>query len=567
MYQSDSFRHVGAIQKLIVAAVCLALASSCAIDPKTGRPSFKEMFASDDPCSSNARNIGIGIGAVLGMVIGNQVKHSNSARVMGGVAGAMVGGLIGADMDRRRCELTKIAKQNNLDMQFEEIKTSQMVDISDSQVAAATPKKPDGPDQLVGMKVSLKDNGQQFMSGSEELTPEALAYFSQIADQYSYEQQKKLLSPSASKEDTAAIESLKSNRVLLIGHTDDTGSSTLNADLSERRAMTVAKVFEERGISQEQLFFQGAGETLPMADNRTEDGRAKNRRVEIIDLTDDITLQGYLAARKPALAYYRNSPANVTTASIPHVAETKVPDAPGTKQMAKNSVSSESSRKGSPVDPRTSPSLNQKAKTRSKSVTSAPAANMAVVFDFGGEPVGNRLMSVDIGNLPSTSGVFSIISSAHADEPMAGSCAQDRPRISHGVKSLKDGKEFSSSDYLPGHNLYDTSWADMVNGQLVTLQHVAVLRDGGAPARRPQLQVYRDYKGNVGAKPSYSSVPEVNTYRGDKAVLYRVFVNGPMRCMDIVIPNRNPVEAPESQLYFDRGQTLYTASFNPKVAK
>ncbi len=62
-------------------------------------------------------------------------------------------------------------------------------------------------------------------------------------------------------------------------------------------------------------------------------------------------------------------------------------------------------------------------------------------------------------------------------------------------------------------------------------------------------------------------MPEVNAYHGDKGVLYRVFVNGPVRCMDIVILNDKPIEAPASNLYYARGQAMYMASFNPKLAK
>lgn len=589
MNKMGSFQYAGIVQKLIIAVLCAALVSSCAIDHKTGQPSFKETFASDDPCSNNSRNIGIGIGALAGIVLGNQVKHSNSARVVGAAAGALVGGLIGADIDWRRCELVKIAKQNNLDMQFEDINNSQMADTSDDQ--AATPKESDNSDQpvgmkvsvigngrqfksgsealteniktslmpyavdpqaatskksdRVGMKVSVKDNGRQFMSGSEALTSEALGYFRQIADQYSHDQLKNRLSPSASKEEVEAVESLKGKRILLVGHTDDIGSSALNADLSERRAKAVAKIFEERGISKEQLFFQGVGETLPMADNRTKEGRTKNRRVEIIDLADNINLQGYLATRKPALAYYRNSPANVIAASTTPASETKVFDERtyGMKQSTKNSDSTASSRNDMP---------------------DVGAFGAAAAIDFGGEPVGNRTKPVDIGKLPSATGVFSIISSAQADEPMAGSCTQDRPRVSRGVKSLKDGQEFAPRYYLRGFS--DVTWSGMANGQLVTLANVAVLKDGGTPARHPKLLVYRDYKGDVGAKSSYSSAPAVNAYRGDKGVLYRVFVNGPLRCMDFVVPNNRPMDA-STNLYYDRGKTLYMAFFNPKITQ
>src|SRR5205823_2690461 len=93
--------------------------------------------------------------------------------------------------------------------------------------------------------------------------------------------------------------------ILLVGHTDDTGSSELNAALSERRARAIARLFYDHGVPIAQVYYQGAGETLPIADNRTEPGRARNRRVEIVDLPDEAALVAYLQDRTPRLEHYR----------------------------------------------------------------------------------------------------------------------------------------------------------------------------------------------------------------------------------------------------------------------
>lgn len=63
------------------------------------------------------------------------------------------------------------------------------------------------------------------------------------------------------------------------GHTDSTGSDTYNQSLSERRAKTVARYLEGKGIAVGRLTTSGAGESKPIADNATKEGRAKNRRV------------------------------------------------------------------------------------------------------------------------------------------------------------------------------------------------------------------------------------------------------------------------------------------------
>jgi outer membrane protein OmpA-like peptidoglycan-associated protein len=65
------------------------------------------------------------------------------------------------------------------------------------------------------------------------------------------------------------------------GHTDSTGSDAYNQTLSENRASTVANYLATRGVSASRIRSQGYGETMPVADNMSEEGRRKNRRVEI----------------------------------------------------------------------------------------------------------------------------------------------------------------------------------------------------------------------------------------------------------------------------------------------
>jgi outer membrane protein OmpA-like peptidoglycan-associated protein len=65
------------------------------------------------------------------------------------------------------------------------------------------------------------------------------------------------------------------------GHTDSSGSETYNMDLSQRRADSVKNLFIQRGVSPGRIETMAFGETLPIADNSTEAGRAMNRRVVI----------------------------------------------------------------------------------------------------------------------------------------------------------------------------------------------------------------------------------------------------------------------------------------------
>lgn len=78
--------------------------------------------------------------------------------------------------------------------------------------------------------------------------------------------------------------------IIIIGHTDNTPIRSSryqsNMELSKSRALQVSKILQDRGIPAERIEVQGQGEATPIADNSTEEGRAKNRRVEIILLTN-----------------------------------------------------------------------------------------------------------------------------------------------------------------------------------------------------------------------------------------------------------------------------------------
>jgi len=69
--------------------------------------------------------------------------------------------------------------------------------------------------------------------------------------------------------------------VEIAGHTDSIGSATYNLSLSQRRAEAVREYLIEKGVSPERIYARGYGETQPISSNSTEEGRAKNRRVEI----------------------------------------------------------------------------------------------------------------------------------------------------------------------------------------------------------------------------------------------------------------------------------------------
>jgi OOP family OmpA-OmpF porin len=69
--------------------------------------------------------------------------------------------------------------------------------------------------------------------------------------------------------------------VIAIGHADSIGSDAYNQRLSVRRAESVKAYLVSKGIEPNRVYTEGKGEKQPVADNKTRDGRAKNRRVEI----------------------------------------------------------------------------------------------------------------------------------------------------------------------------------------------------------------------------------------------------------------------------------------------
>jgi outer membrane protein OmpA-like peptidoglycan-associated protein len=102
--------------------------------------------------------------------------------------------------------------------------------------------------------------GVLFASGKSTLLPDARGKLDQVA------------------------EALKNanGQFVVEGHTDSRGSARLNQRLSERRAETVRNYLIERGVPPERISAEGFGNSRPIASNRTAEGRANNRRVEIV---------------------------------------------------------------------------------------------------------------------------------------------------------------------------------------------------------------------------------------------------------------------------------------------
>jgi outer membrane protein OmpA-like peptidoglycan-associated protein len=103
------------------------------------------------------------------------------------------------------------------------------------------------------------------------------------------------IKPTAAQNLRALAQSLDkypNTDILIVGHTDATGSDSYNQSLSERRAQSAQLFLVREGVSSTRLRATGRGETEPIASNDTETGQSQNRRVEIAIYANE-------AARKP----------------------------------------------------------------------------------------------------------------------------------------------------------------------------------------------------------------------------------------------------------------------------
>lgn len=92
------------------------------------------------------------------------------------------------------------------------------------------------------------------------------------------------LTPTAKSELDALMSQFEDADVVsikVVGHTDNVGSDPYNQALSERRASSVAEYLISQGVAPNKVTSEGKGESQPIADNDTDEGRAKNRRVEL----------------------------------------------------------------------------------------------------------------------------------------------------------------------------------------------------------------------------------------------------------------------------------------------
>lgn len=181
------------------------------------------------------------------------------------------------------------------------------------------------------------------------------------------------------------------------------------------------------------------------------------------------------------------------------------------------------------------------------------------VIDFGGRPARHAGSLIELGNAAATPLQSVIAWLFGANRVILPSCLTEQPPA---PLQAAAAPRLPIRDDLPG--FYGAPWTARYAGNLVALLRVYAPRDAVQPQPGATLQVYRHYTGQLDV-PDFAAAAPVRVYRGSAAVLYRVFANGPVRCIDLVVPNDQPQGT--GHLYYEKYQRYYEATANFIIQK
>ena len=187
--------------------------------------------------------MGVGGGAAVGAGIGAIAGNTALGSIIGAAVGGTAGALIGKKMDKQKKELEASLPEEAV------VET-----INEGEA----------------LKVTF-DSGILFATNSSTVSA---------------------ASKSALRNLATSLNANPDTDIKIVGHTDSTGKVDYNQTLSEKRAKSVYDyLMEDQGISSTRMTFEGKGIHEPVADNATPEGRAKNRRVEILILPNQRMIQ------------------------------------------------------------------------------------------------------------------------------------------------------------------------------------------------------------------------------------------------------------------------------------
>lgn len=207
----------------ISTAILVCSLSACTTNPYTG-----EREATN---KAKAAGIGAAIGAVAGVLIGDDADDRREKALIGAGVGALAGTAVGAYMD---------AQENKLRQQL------QGTGVSVTRL---------GDDLVLNMPGNVT-----FDTSQSSLKSDFTDVLNSVA---------------------LVLQEYDKTLIDITGHTDSTGSVSFNQQLSERRADSVAQYLRSQGVVSERVMTQGYGPHYPVASNDDANGRQMNRRVEL----------------------------------------------------------------------------------------------------------------------------------------------------------------------------------------------------------------------------------------------------------------------------------------------
>lgn len=185
-------------------------------------------------CASlNHKEEGAIIGAATGAAVGGAVGNANGSTAKGAIIGATVGGAVGAIIGHQMDQQAKKLEQN---------------------IPGATVERVGE-----GIQVTFA-SGLLFDFDSDRIKTDAATNLRNLA---------------------SSLDEYPNTDLLIVGHTDSVGRTAYNQDLSERRAAAAATYLASQGVIRTRIRSAGRGEAEPVAPNATDEGRQKNRRVEV----------------------------------------------------------------------------------------------------------------------------------------------------------------------------------------------------------------------------------------------------------------------------------------------
>jgi len=209
------------MKHFIIGLAAASMLTACVTNPETGQRRLSK--------TGGGAAIGAGTGAILGVLIGGNDKRSAAI-------GAAIGGLAGAGVGRYMDQQEKKLREQTAGTGIEVIRQG-------DQIQLALPAD------------------ISFPSGQSQIQQQFYAPLNEVAD---------------------TLIEFPSTAVDIIGHADSQGPEAANQTLSEQRALSVQSYLTNQGVRPVRIASIGFGETRPIATNETADGRARNRRVEII---------------------------------------------------------------------------------------------------------------------------------------------------------------------------------------------------------------------------------------------------------------------------------------------